>query len=70
MSTTTSTEAAPLALDLGPLGLDGGAQLLLNHGLRRRAPGQALRVLGAHPDLALHLSGWCRKRGLALDTAD
>jgi hypothetical protein len=69
----TVTEAPPsatLTLDLGALGLDAGAHVLVAHALRGRSAGQALRVQGSHPDLGVHLSGWCRKRGLAVDSAD
>jgi hypothetical protein len=62
---TTATDSAA-RLDLGTLGLDGGAHVLLAHALRARAPGQVLAVRGSHPELGVHLSGWCRKRGLAV----
>lgn len=57
---------AGATLDLGALGLDAGAHVLVAHALRHRAPGQPLRVEGSHPELGVHLSGWCRKRGLAV----
>lgn len=67
----TEAQAGPSAatLDLGALGLDAGAHVLVAHALRTRAPGQRLRVHGSHPDLGVHLSGWCRKRGLSVQSA-
>lgn len=73
MLPNTDTEASRSAtptLDLGALGLDAGAHVLVAHALRVRAPGHSLRVQGSHPELGVHLSGWCRKRGLAVHSAD
>ncbi len=57
-------------LDLGDLGFDRGAHLLIRRALARLAPGQRLRVHGSHRELALHLAGWCRGRGVALEEAE
>ncbi len=74
MSPTIATElrAAPevATLELGALGLDAGAHVLVAHALRSRAPDQPLRVQGSHPELGVHLSGWCRQRGLTVSSAD
>lgn len=57
-------------LDLGDLGFDRGAHLLIRRALARLAPGQRLQVRGSHGELALHLAGWCRGRGVALEEAE
>lgn len=66
MTTATETAGAAGVLDLGTLGLDSGAHVLVAHALRRRDPAQPLRVRGSHPELGVHLAGWCRKRGLSV----
>lgn len=50
-------------LDLGALGLDRGAHLLLKRDLRRLPVGGRLRVKGNDPALSVHLRGWCRAQG-------
>lgn len=69
MTTATDTVGAPV-LDLGTLGMDTGAHVLVAHALRLRDPALPLRVRGSHPELGVHLSGWCRKRGLAVVSQD
>jgi hypothetical protein len=54
-------------LDLGDLGFDRGARLLLDHALRPLAPGARLLVAGRDPALRVHLAVWARKRGHQLD---
>jgi hypothetical protein len=51
-------------LDLGDLGLDEGAHLLIKRAL---APGRSVIVSGTAPSLAIDLPAWCRARGHALD---
>jgi hypothetical protein len=51
-------------VDLGDLGLDEGAQLLVQRVL---AASRAVRVRGTSPTLAVDLPAWCRARGHALD---
>jgi hypothetical protein len=58
------TPAEPV--DLGGLGLDGGAHLLLELALRQVPVGAGVAVRGAHPDLAGQLATWCRQRGHVL----
>jgi hypothetical protein len=50
-------------VELGPLGLDGGADVLLTLALADRAPGDAVAVRGSHPELAGHAATWCRQHG-------
>lgn len=50
-------------VDLGPLGLDAGGHLLLDHALGELLPGDRLRVVGGGPHLAAHLGPWARRRG-------
>ncbi len=50
-------------LDLGDLGLDRGAHLLLRRALAPLPPGARLAVHGRAPALALHLGAWCRAEG-------
>jgi hypothetical protein len=54
---------ADTSVDLGQLGLDGGGDVLLKVALARRAAGERVVVRGTHPDLAGHLSTWCRQHG-------
>jgi hypothetical protein len=51
---------------LGPLGLERGGHLLLKRGLRGIPVGARLEVAGRHPELAVHLRGWCRAQGHTL----
>src|SRR5215475_609370 len=50
-------------LDLGDLGFDEGAALLIRRALRSRIPGDQLVVVGSAPDLDLHIQSWCRAEG-------
>lgn len=50
-------------LDLGPLSLAQGAQLLLAHQLRKVPGGAKVEIRGSHPDLIYHLPVWCRAKG-------
>jgi hypothetical protein len=51
-------------LDLGDLGLDEGAHLLIKHALARD---RTVTVTGTAPTLAIDLPAWCRARGHALE---
>jgi hypothetical protein len=55
------------SLDLGELGFDRGAHVLVKHALRALAPGGALAVYGTAPALAVELRAWARTRGLEID---
>ncbi len=50
-------------VELGALGLDRGGHLLVKRALTRVEPGEAVRVVGSAPELAVHLRAWCRSRG-------
>ncbi len=51
------------AVELGPLGLDGGAHVLVKLALTDLPTGGELEVRGSHPELAGHLATWCRQQG-------
>jgi hypothetical protein len=53
-------------VDLGDLGLERGGHLLIKRGLRGIPVGARLEVAGRHPELAVHLRGWCRAQGHTL----
>lgn len=62
--------SAPLAVvELGPLGLDRGAHLLIKRALQRLPVGGRLAIRGTAPELALHLRTWCRAQGHPLHAA-
>jgi hypothetical protein len=50
-------------VDLGALGFDEGAHILVDIALERRPPGHEIDVRGTHRDLAAHLDTWCRQQG-------
>ena len=50
---------APTAVDLGPLGLDGGGHLLVKLALADSGDDAIVSVQGTHPDLVPHLRAWC-----------
>lgn len=58
------------AVELGDLGFDGGAHILVKLALADRPAGAAVRVCGRHPELALHLPVWCRQQGHRFRPAD
>ncbi|GBG15852.1 preprotein translocase subunit TatC [Novimethylophilus kurashikiensis] len=43
--------------------LDAGSALLLKRALRQLQPGESVAVVGAAPELRVHLAEWCRARG-------
>lgn len=51
------------AVELGPLGFDGGAQVVLAWWLRGTEPGARVRVRGSHRDLRAQLRAWCSANG-------
>ncbi len=51
------------SLDLGALGFDHGAHLLVGRALRALPPAGTLRVVGSDPALGVHLRAWCRGAG-------
>lgn len=52
-----------MTVDLGDLGLDRGAHLLLKRALRAVPVGARLDVFGTHAELPVHLRAWCRSQG-------
>lgn len=56
-------DAVTVQLDLGNLGVDQGAALLLRHALAPLAPGATLEVFGTAPELAVHLRAFARSEG-------
>src|SRR5437899_12111097 len=57
-------------LDLGDLGFDAGAHLLLKRALDSVAVGGIVGVAGSVPEFAVHLRGWCRVRGHRVEWSD
>jgi len=68
-STAPESSASPSSavVDLGPLGLDGGAHLLLDHALAPLPPGARVVVRGTDPALDVHLAVWARSHGHWVD---
>lgn len=56
-------------VDLGRLGFDAGAHLLVKHGLAAVAVGESIRVSGQAPGWQAQLAAWCQAQGHALQTA-
>lgn len=54
-------------VDLGDLGFDRGAHLLVDHALRGAPPGTRVAVVGRDPALDVHLTVWARGRGHRLE---
>jgi hypothetical protein len=52
-----------LKIDLGSLGLDRGAHLLVKRALGHVPIGSRLAVFGTHAELPVHLRAWCRSQG-------
>ena len=52
----------PPSVDVGGLGLDGGAHILVKLALRD-TPSGVVAVRGSHPDLLGQLATWCRQQG-------
>ncbi|MBC6462602.1 ferritin-like domain-containing protein [Actinomadura sp. HBU206391] len=50
-------------VDLGGLGFESGAHLLLRRALGPLSPGALLAVYGRDPALRVHLPAWCRGQG-------
>ncbi|MFB7456949.1 MULTISPECIES: hypothetical protein [unclassified Streptomyces] len=57
-------------VDLGALGFEQGAHLLLDRALRQAPHGSRIEVLGTDPALLPHLAVWCRHEGHELRTAE
>ncbi len=57
-------------LDVGALGVDGGAHVLVKLALRDVPIGAGVEVRGTHPDLVGQLATWCRLQGHRLRVPD
>jgi hypothetical protein len=57
----------PTILDLGDLGLERSAQVLLKRALRSLPVGGRLVIRGASRELEAHLAAWCRMQGHLMD---
>jgi hypothetical protein len=55
-------------VDLGDLGFDRGAHLLVDHALRTVPAGTRVAVVGRDPALGVHLAVWARRRGHRIET--
>ncbi|MFD3581179.1 ferritin-like domain-containing protein [Streptomyces sp. NPDC058683] len=64
------TTAGAVSADLGTLGFEQGARLLLSRALRQAPPGTRVDVLGTDPALLPHLAVWCRHEGHELEAAE
>lgn len=62
--------SAEHVLDLGDLGFEQGAHLLVQRALRDLPPGTELAVAGLDPALVVHLEAWCRSQGHRAQRAD
>jgi hypothetical protein len=64
----TRSDAPPL-VDLGGLGFDHGAHLLVDRALRALPVGGRVQVAGRDPHLEVHLRSWARRAGHVADGA-
>ncbi|MEU8103121.1 hypothetical protein AB0C18_05280 [Nonomuraea muscovyensis] len=62
--------SAEHVLDLGDLGFEQGAHLLVQRALQDLPPGAELAVAGLDPALVVHLEAWCRSQGHRTQRAD
>jgi hypothetical protein len=62
-SNTAPDPSAIPSLDLGALGFDRGAHLLLDNALAPLPPGARLVVTGTDPTWRVHVGVWARTRG-------
>lgn len=69
-SAAAPAQAPHHRIELGPLGLDRGAHILLDRALTALAEGERLVVCGDAPDLALHLRAWARREGHGLELGE
>jgi hypothetical protein len=57
------TPEVDATVDLGDLGFDRGAHLLVDRARRGLPPGARVAVVGRDPALGVHLAAWARARG-------
>lgn len=63
MRAKTEASLAGARVDLGDLGLDRGAHVLVKHSLISAPQGASVEIVGTAPELAVHLGAWCRQQG-------
>ncbi|MEU4337056.1 hypothetical protein AB0F59_20855 [Micromonospora lupini] len=61
---------ADVEIDLGGLGFDRGAHLLVQRALAGLPPGGRVAVPGTDAALGVHLPAWCRSRGHRVEWPD
>lgn len=66
MNPNTATDPAA-EVDCADLGFERGAHLLIKRALQRVPAGARVAVRSRAPEFMLHLSGWCRAQGHALE---
>lgn len=59
-----------MLVDLGHLGLDEGAHIIVKHAIDQLEPGADVDICGTHPELRVHLRAWCRARGHRYEDRD
>lgn len=64
MNTSINTDNV---VDLGALGFDSGAHLLVKHALNAVAVGESVTVHGTAPSWQAQLAAWCRAQGHAME---
>ena len=60
-------DATMATVDLGALGFDSGAHLLVKHALNGVAVGDSVSVRGTAPGWQAQLAAWCRAQGHAME---
>lgn len=62
--------AAARTVELGALGFDRGAHVLVKRALASVDVGASVAVRGSAPELAIHLAAWARAEGHSIERAD
>lgn len=69
MNPNTATDPAA-EVDCADLGFERGAHLLIKRALQRVPAGARVAVRSRAPEFMLHLTGWCRAQGHALEPGE
>ena len=59
-----------MLVDLGHLGLDEGAHVIVKHAIEQLEPGARIDICGTHSELRVHLRAWSRARGHGYEDRD
>ena len=59
-----------MLVDLGHIGLDEGAHIIIKYAIDQLEPGAHVDVCGTNPELRVHLRAWCRARGHRYEDRD